>query len=661
MKGFGKQVMRHGFIKVAAVTPDIKVADCVFNGESIIKEMRFCVERGVKIAVFPELVITGYTCGELFLQDRLLSSAIATLNKIIQAGKDMDMLVFVGLPFELDGKLYNVAAAFKDGELLGIIPKKHIPEYSELYELRHFTPSPEKNQLIKWEYNTSGTTYFGNKLIFTSKEMKHLRVAAEICEDLWVIIPPSNYHAQAGATIIANLSASPETTGKHDYRKALVNGQSARLNAGYIYATNGEGESTTDLVFGGHDIICENGTVLAEKKRFENGFITAEINVDRLVYERRRMNTYAISGKEEYEYIQFSFNSPYITEKNENGEMEQRLVKIPLERKFSRTPFVADNQKERDEHSEEIITLQALGLKKRMLHTGVKHAVIGISGGLDSTLAVLVICRAFDMLRISRENIISVTMPCFGTTERTHSNATELAKELGVTLSEINIKDAVLRHFKDIGHDEHIHNVTFENAQARERTQVLMDLANEYNGLVIGTGDMSELALGFATYNGDQMSMYGVNSSIPKTLVRYLVQYCSEECRLKGNNTLANVLMDIVNTPVSPELLPPDELGEILQKTEDLVGPYELSDFFLYHIVRWGVEPDKLFRIACETFRGEYTEKEIAKWQKSFYRRFFAHQYKRSCMPDGPKVGSVSLSPRSDFRMPSDAVGDLWR
>ena len=652
--------MRHGFIKVAAVTPDIRVADCVFNGESIIKEMKFCVERGVKIAVFPELVITGYTCGELFLQDRLLNSAIATLNKIIQAGKDMDMLVFVGLPFELDGKLYNVAAAFKDGELLGIIPKKHIPEFSELYELRYFAAAPEKNQIIKWEYNVSGTTYFGNKLIFTSKEMKNLRVAAEICEDLWVIIPPSNYHAQAGATIIANLSASPETTGKHDYRKALVNGQSARLNAGYIYSTNGEGESTTDLVFGGHNLICENGTVLAEKKRFENGFITAEINVDRLVYERRRMNTYAISGKEEYEYIPFSFNSPYITEKNEYGEMEQRLVKIPLERKFSKTPFVAEDQKERDEHSEEIITLQALGLKKRMLHTGVKHAVIGISGGLDSTLAVLVVCRAFDMLRFSRENIISVTMPCFGTTDRTYNNAIGLAKELGITLREINIRDSVLRHFKDIGHDEHIHNVTFENAQARERTQVLMDLANECNGLVIGTGDMSELALGFATYNGDQMSMYGVNASVPKTLIRYMVQYCSDECRMKGKDSLANVLMDIVNTPVSPELLPPDEVGEIVQKTEDFVGPYELSDFFLYHIVRWGVEPDKLFRLACETFIGEYTEEEIAKWQKSFYSRFFNQQYKRSCMPDGPKVGSISLSPRGDFRMPSDAVGKLW-
>ena len=491
--------------------------------------------------------------------------------------------------------------------------------------------------------------------------MKNLRVAAEICEDLWVIIPPSNYHAQAGATIIANLSASPETTGKHDYRKALVNGQSARLNAGYIYATNGEGESTTDLVFGGHDLICENGTVLAEKKRFENGFITAEINVDRLVYERRRMNTYAISGKEEYEYIPFSFNSPYITETNEYGETEQRLVKIPLERKFSKTPFVEEDQSKRDEHSKEIITLQALGLKKRILHTGVKHAVIGISGGLDSTLAVMVVCKAFDMLGFDRENIISVTMPCFGTSDRTHRNAIELAKELRITLREINIRDSVIRHLRDIGHDENIHNVTFENAQARERTQVLMDLANEYNGLVIGTGDMSELALGFTTYNGDQMSMYGVNSSVPKTLIRYLIQFCSEECRLKGKISLADLLVDILNTPVSPELLPPNEVGEIIQKTENLVGPYELSDFFLYHIVRWGVEPDKLFRLACETFIGDYTEEEISKWQKSFYNRFFGQQYKRSCMPDGPKVGSISLSPRGDFRMPSDATGNLWR
>ena len=652
--------MRHGFVKVAAVTPDVRVADCVFNGDSIIKEMKYCADRGVKIAVFPELAITGYTCGELFLQERLLSSALNTLKKIIKASWGMDMLTFVGLPFETDGKLYNVAAVFKDGELLGMVPKKYIPNYSELYEARHFTPCVGENRLLDWEENKSGYTYFGNKLIFENKDIKNLKIAAEICEDLWVVIPPSNYHVMAGATIIANLSASPEIMGKQEYRRNLVQGQSARLNAGYIYATTGEGESTTDLVFGGHNLICEDGIILAEKQRFKNGTIITEIDINKLTYERRKMNTCEIAGWENYDFIDFSFEKIFMTDYNAEGIKEKMLIETHLERKFPKSPFVPENKEERDSNSEDVITIQALGLKKRMAHVGCKYVVIGLSGGLDSTLAVLVACRTMDMLEISRENVIAVTMPCFGTTGRTHNNAVKLAKELGITLREINIKESVLLHLKDIDHDVNDHNVTFENAQARERTQVLMDLANEYGGLVIGTGDMSELALGFATYNGDHMSMYGVNASIPKTLVRQLVRYCAEKADEVGKEVLAQVLVDIVETPVSPELLPTNEAGELVQKTEDIVGPYELNDFFLYNMVRWGMEPDKLFRLARTAFEDEYSNEEIEKWQKSFYRRFFAQQYKRSCLPDGPKVGSVTLSPRGDFRMPSDAVGRIW-
>ena len=653
--------MRHGFVKVAAITPDIRVADCDFNGESIIKEMKYCADRGVKIAVFPELSITGYTCGELFLQERLLNSALNTLKKIIKASWGMDMLTFVGLPFETDGKLYNVAAVFKDGELLGMVPKQYIPNYSELYEARHFAPCAGENRLLDWEENKAGYVYFGNKLIFENKDMKNLKVAAEICEDLWVVIPPSNHHAMAGATVIANLSASPEIMGKQEYRRNLVQGQSARLNAGYIYATTGEGESTTDLVFGGHNLICEDGIILAEKKRFKNGTIITEIDVNKLAYERRKMNTCEIKGREDYNFIAFSFEKIYTTEYNSEGIKEKMLIEISLGRKFPKSPFIPGNKEESDSNSEDVITIQSLGLKKRMAHVGCKYVVIGLSGGLDSTLAVLVACRTMDMLDLSRENVIAVTMPCFGTTGRTYNNAIKLAKELGITLREINIKESVLSHLKDIGHDENDHNITFENAQARERTQVLMDIANEYGGLVIGTGDMSELALGFATYNGDHMSMYGVNASIPKTLVRQLVRYCAKKVGEEGKGVLEGILTDVVDTPVSPELLPTNEAGETVQKTEDIVGPYELNDFFLYNMVRWGMEPDKLYRLARIAFADEYSKEEIEKWQKSFYRRFFAQQYKRSCLPDGPKVGSVTLSPRGDFRMPSDAVGDLWQ
>lgn len=622
--------MKDGFIKVAAVTPDIRVADCNFNSENIIKEMNNCAKKGVRIAVFPELVITGYTCGELFLQERLINLAKESLIKIIKETEKLDMLTFIGLPFELNGKLYNVAAVIKGGELLGIIPKINLPEYAELYEARYFTKGIITPKAILWKKNKTGFTYFGSRILFVNEEIKELKLAAEICEDLWIIIPPSNYHAMAGATIIANLSASPGILGKSSYRRNLVNCQSARLNAGYIYSTAGNGESSTDLVFSGQSLICENGAILKEKKRFENGMIISDIDVKRLVHERRR-NTFEISENNDYVEVKFSFNN---------------VEETKLDRKFPRNPFITE-----EASHEEAFNIQVEALKKRYEHTGSEYAIIGLSGGLDSTLSLLVTCETFDRLKIERKNIITVTMPSFGTTDRTYNNAKDLAKGLRTSLREISIRKAIENHLKDINSQK---SITLENSQARERVQILMDLANEYGGLVIGTGDMSELALGYTTYNGDHMSMYNVNAGIPKTLVRELVRYrakCSEE-------EISDILTDILNTPISPELLPTD--GKMLQKTEEIVGPYELSDFFLYYHIRYGMDPDKILRMAIEVFKEEYSEEEIEKWQKSFYRRFFANQYKRSCVPDGPKVTQVSLSPRGDLKMPSDAKGEDW-
>ena len=547
------------------------------------------------------------------------------------------MLVVVGCPLVVKQKLYNCAVVISDGKILGIVPKTHLPNYSEFYELRHFTTGKDLDEIL-W-FDEEPVSVCTNQL-FVCEEIPELVVACEVCEDLWVPLPPSTYHAMAGATVICNPSASVETTTKETYRRNLVSNQSARLLAAYLYADAGEGESTQDVVYSGHHLICENGSVLAQAKRFTNETIYADIDVQRLAAERRKMTSFPGGKTDDYEEIPFSL----------------KVKKNKISRTFPKTPFVPDNRDERDKRCDEILSLQSMGLKKRLEHTHCQHAVVGISGGLDSTLAVLVTARAFDMLDIPRKNLVCVTMPCFGTTDRTYQNAVSLIKELGATLKEVRIEKAVRQHFADIGHDESVHDVTYENSQARERTQILMDMANQYNGMVIGTGDMSELALGWATYNGDHMSMYAVNCSVPKTLVRYLVLYYAETTE---NKKLSEVLMDVLDTPVSPELLPPVD-GVISQKTEDLVGPYELHDFFLYYMMRFGFPKAKLYRMAKLTFKDVYDKETIKKWLDKFYWRFFSQQFKRSCLPDGPKVGSVAVSPRGDLRMPSDASPSAW-
>ena len=631
--------MKDGFIKVAAATPKIKVADPAYNAEEILKIIDETEKNGASILVFSELTISGYTCGDLFLQQPLLTECKNQLLRIVKATENKSMLVVVGCPIVIKQKLYNCAVVISDGSILGIVPKTHLPNYSEFYELRHFT-SGEGLEEDLWFGEEFGYVNVAVNQLFKCKEIPELVVACEICEDLWVPLPPSTYHAMAGATVICNPSASVETTTKESYRRSLVSNQSARLLAAYIYADAGEGESTQDVVYSGHHLICENGSVLAEAKRFTNEIIYADIDVQKLAAERRKMTSFPGGQTEDY------FEQEFSLEVKENK----------ITRTFPKAPFVPDNQDERDKRCDEILSLQSMGLKKRLEHTNCKHAVVGISGGLDSTLAVLVTARAFDLLDIPRENLICVTMPCFGTTDRTYQNAVSLIKELGATLKEVRIEKAVRQHFADIGHDENNHDVTYENSQARERTQILMDMANQYNGMVIGTGDMSELALGWATYNGDHMSMYAVNCSVPKTLVRYLVLYYAETT---DNKKLSEVLMDVLDTPVSPELLPPVD-GVISQKTEDLVGPYELHDFFLYYMLRFGFPKSKLYRMAKLTFDGVYDDETIKKWLDKFYWRFFSQQFKRSCLPDGPKVGSVAVSPRGDLRMPSDASPTAW-
>lgn len=631
--------MKDGFIKVAAATPKIKVADPAYNTEEILKIIDETEKNGASILVFSELTISGYTCGDLFLQQPLLTECKNQLLRIVKATENKSMLVVVGCPIIIKQKLYNCAVVISDGSILGIVPKTHLPNYSEFYELRHFT-SGEGLEEDLWFGEEFGYVNVAVNQLFKCKEIPELVVACEICEDLWVPLPPSTYHAMAGATVICNPSASVETTTKESYRRSLVSNQSARLLAAYIYADAGEGESTQDVVYSGHHLICENGSVLAEAKRFTNEIIYADIDVQKLAAERRKMTSFPGGQTEDY------FEQEFSLEVKENK----------ITRTFPKAPFVPDNQDERDKRCDEILSLQSMGLKKRLEHTNCKHAVVGISGGLDSTLAVLVTARAFDLLDIPRENLICVTMPCFGTTDRTYQNAVSLIKELGATLKEVRIEKAVRQHFADIGHDENNHDVTYENSQARERTQILMDMANQYNGMVIGTGDMSELALGWATYNGDHMSMYAVNCSVPKTLVRYLVLYYAETT---DNKKLSEVLMDVLDTPVSPELLPPVD-GVISQKTEDLVGPYELHDFFLYYMLRFGFPKSKLYRMAKLTFDGVYDDETIKKWLDKFYWRFFSQQFKRSCLPDGPKVGSVAVSPRGDLRMPSDASPTAW-
>ena len=629
--------MRHGFIKVAAVTPDIRVADVDYNKGQIIKQMDEAAEAGAKIIVFPELCITGYTCSDLFLQDILLNSAKKALVEIAEHTKNLDTLVFVGVPIAVGGELYNVAAALNHGNILGFTTKSFLPNYGEFYEMRQFRPGPKKAEKILFG---GKEIPFGPQLLFVENQMANLIVSAEICEDVWSPVPPSIEAAREGATVIVNCSASDETIGKASYREALISGQSARLISGYIYANAGEGESTTDLVFGGHNLIAENGTILAEAKRFSNGIIYTEFDVQKIANERRKNTTFTETQEHVLPRIPFG--------------LEQ--TETILTRTFPSRPFVPRDDQERAKRCEEILTIQAMGLKKRLAHTHAKSAVVGISGGLDSTLALLVTAKAFDALGLERSGITAVTMPCFGTTDRTYQNACKMSLKVGATLREVRIGDAVMQHFKDIGHDPQDHSVTYENSQARERTQVLMDIANQTGGLVIGTGDMSELALGWATYNGDHMSMYGVNASVPKTLVRHLVHYFADTCE---DSSLKEVLYDVLDTPVSPELLPPKD-GEIAQKTEDLVGPYELHDFFLYYFLRMGYEPGKIYRIAKLSFAGEYDDETIYKWLRTFCWRFFSQQFKRSCLPDGPKVGTVALSPRGDWRMPSDACVALW-
>ena len=629
--------MKQGFVKVAAGTPNVLVADCVHNAEEISRIIKEMKRQNAKIMVFPELCITGYTCGDLLWQDKLLESAKERLLWLARDTKMVDGLIFVGLPFELNGELYNVAAVLNRGEILAMIPKSNIPNYAEFYEGRHFAAYTQDNCEIKLG---NQDILFGTDILFACEGMSHLVVGAEICEDLWVPHPPSIDMGMAGATVMVNLSAGNELTGKAEYRRDLICGQSGRMICGYIYAAAGDGESTTDMVFAAHNMIAENGRVLTEAKRFENETIYADIDVNMIANERRRKNTFTNECMEYFEFVPFKL----------------RQMETLLERQFAKHPFVPVEAEQRAKRCDEILMIQAMGLKKRLEHTGCQTAVLGISGGLDSTLAIIVMAKAFDLAGLDRKNIKSITMPCFGTTDRTYNNACALTKCLGAELIEIDIKESVALHLKNIGHDLDTHDVTYENAQARERTQVLMDMANKYNGIVIGTGDLSELALGWATYNGDHMSMYGVNASIPKTLVRHVVEYYADTC---GNRKLGKILKDILDTPVSPELIPPKN-GTISQKTEELVGPYELHDFFLYYMLRRGYEPAKIYRIACLTFAEDYSKEEILKWLKKFYWRFFSQQFKRSCLPDGPKVGSVAVSPRGDLRMPSDACVRIW-
>ncbi|MBQ9485858.1 MAG: NAD(+) synthase [Clostridia bacterium] len=632
--------MKFGFVKTAAITPQIRVADVEFNVKSVIKEIEKADVNGVELAVFPELCLTGYTCGDLFYSDVLLNAASRGLKEIVKATAGRLPLVFVGLPLKKDGRLYNIAAAAANGRLLGIVPKTFMPNYNEFYEKRYFNSYAGKTEEISFSVGGEKISApFGKNILFCEENNANFKVAAEICEDLWTADPPSVAHAIAGATVIVNLSCSDETIGKAEYRRDLVKTQSARLTAAYVYADAGDGESTTDAVFAGHDLIAENGSLLSETEPFDNGAALCEIDVGFLAFERTKTFNYDFGAKENGDYVKVGFSAC-------SDELPERI--------FSKTPFVPAETETLFCRAELILKMQAEGLKKRLVHTRVQTVVVGLSGGLDSTLAILVAVKAAILAGKSAKDVIAVTMPCFGTTSRTFDNTVKLSKALGVSLKKVDITKSVLRHLKDIKHGGET-DVTYENAQARERTQVLMDVANMTGGMVVGTGDLSELALGWATYNGDHMSMYGVNASVPKTLVRHLVKYCADRSRGK----LKAVLYDILDTPISPELLPPKD-GEISQKTEDIVGPYELHDFFLYHFIRRGSSPAKIYVLAKTAFDGDFDGETIKKWLKIFVRRFFAQQFKRSCLPDGVKIGSVALSPRGDWRMPSDAVCALW-
>ena len=769
-------VMIEGFLRVAVATPKIKVADVRFNTDAVLREIGEADRQGASLLVFPELVLTAYTCADLFHQTILIERAAAALDQVAEATRRTQLVAVVGVPYMVDHKLYNCAAVLHAGRILALVPKKNLPNYSEFYERRWFTPGQARVVTLTHRSAVTGEEYaipFGMNILVEAMDRPDFRLACEICEDVWVLDPPSTRHVLAGATVIANTSASDETVGKDSYRRELIRSTSARLVSVYCYANAGDGESTTDLVFGGQDIIAENGSVVTEGRRFGTGLYIADVDLQRITQERARMTTFPEIDdalRDEYSIVKFRFTPEAVktgegvgpvkeiaggaAQTSDDAEKTSSTAAQPRKKSFEEVfaayvgqqvptavtatgasaqtgvggaarvatgvvaetlagqlaadaadlrryvdpkPFVPSGAAERHARCDEIFTIQALGLKKRLEHTGCQSAVIGISGGLDSTLALLVIARAFDMLGLPRENIISVTMPAFGTTDRTYNNAVTLTRLLHATLREINIKAAVLQHFQDIGHDPEDHSVVYENAQARERTQILMDIANQSNGIVIGTGDLSELALGWATYNADHMSMYGVNAGVPKTLVRYLVKFVADTSE---DADLARCLNDIFNTPVSPELLPPTGDGQISQKTEDLVGPYELHDFFLYQILRYGFSPRKVYALALHAFSAEnqtgmqaksgvaakpaavenaageettasaealaagqaevYDQATILKWLRKFYWRFFSQQFKRSCLPDGPKVGSIAVSPRGDLRMPSDAVVQIW-
>lgn len=628
--------MYQGFIKVAAAIPEVKVADCEFNSGRILEQIISAAKQGVEIICFPELSITSYTCGDLFLQDLLLDSAKKYLIDLVEKTATLDIVSIVGLPLVAGDKIYNTAVVFGKGEIMGFVPKIYLPNYNEFYEKRWFASADElQDNEIYFNgkiYPFTPYTLFGND---------YVKFAVEICEDLWVPNPPSISHSIAGAHLTFNLSASNELIGKHSYRKSLVEQQSARCMSGYVYSGAGWGESTTDVVYAGNGIIAENGTLLAEAERFlfEEQIIIADIDIDRLKSVRRKNMSFTNTPGHDYFFVPIEFTE---------GERN-------IHRNINPLPFVPKSQD--SDSFNEIFSIQVGGLAKRILHTGIKKQVIGVSGGLDSTLALLVCVKTCDKLNIPRENIIGVTMPGFGTTSRTYNNAINLMQHLGITIREIDITKACMQHFEDIGHNPDVHDITYENTQARERTQILMDIANQCNGMVIGTGDLSELALGWATYNGDHMSMYAVNVSIPKTLVKHLVAWVA------GNQLekeAGETLKDIIETPISPELLPTNQAQEITQPTEAIVGPYELHDFFLYYLLRLGYSPSKIYFLAKNAFAQAYNSEIILKWMKVFYRRLFAQQFKRSCLPDGPKVGSVNLSPRGDWRMPSDANSSLW-
>ena len=635
--------MNYGFVKVAAAVPHVQVADCFYNIQQMEGLMRQASDKGVQIIAFPEMSVTAYTCLDLFAQQTLLKNAEQALLKLVSDTADLNILTIAGAPLVTENRLINAAIAFQAGKILGVVPKTYIPNYKEFQEQRWFTSATE---LRDKTVSIGDRTYpLGSHLLFTAGQVK---VGIEICEDLWVPVPPSSLLAMEGANILVNISASNELIGKHHYLRSLICQQSARCMAGYVYASAGFGESSTDLVFAGNGIIAENGTLLEESPRFtmQEQRVISEIDIENLQNDRQ-VNTSFMHGTSTL-LADETITIPFVLSENSGQPV--------LTRSVDPHPFTpsGDALKER---CEEIFQIQVAGLAKRIVHTHSRTAVVGISGGLDSTLALLVTVMTFDALNIPRNQILGITMPGFGTTDRTYTNACDLIRSLGVTLKEISIKDACLQHFKDISHNPSVHDVTYENSQARERTQILMDVANQENGMVIGTGDLSELALGWANYNGDHMSMYGVNGSIPKTLVRYLVEWVAHN---RVDEASRATLLDIVDTPISPELIPADENGNIKQKTEDLVGPYELHDFFLYHFLRFGSSPAKIYFLAQQAFGGSYDKETIRKWLHTFFRRFFQQQFKRSCLPDGPKVGSVSLSPRGDWRMPSDAMATLW-